>query len=236
VVVISAMNCIPLPQGVSLKAGALAEPLAIAQHCINTAGFQVGQTALVCGAGLVGLALIVMLRQMGAAAVIVTEVTESRLAQAKRFGATTVINPLEKVEGHTASSPDPVMAAIHQTAADGVDVAFDATGLQSTLDLCFDVTKGSGIIFNAAIHEKPLLVDLNKLVAREKKLMAGICYANKDFETVLDMMAKGDIDVEEMITAIVPLSEVVKGGFDELINNKAAHIKILVRPEQSAGS
>lgn len=230
-IVVRALSCLVLPEGVSLKAGALSEPLAVAQHCVDISGFNSGQTALICGAGPIGLAITIILRIMGAAKIIVTEVTESRMAQAKKFGADMVINPLKKIEGHGQLHPDPVLAAIRGLTVDGVDVSFDATGMQTTLDLAVAGTRPGGTIFNVAIHEKPLLLNLNELATKEKKLTGGICYTNKDFEAVLEMMAAGNVDVEEMITSVVPLSNIIKGGFGELINNKADHVKILIQPD-----
>ena len=231
-IVVKAMNCLVLPAGVSLKAGALAEPLAVAQHCVELSGFKSGQTALICGAGPIGLAILIALRAMNAAKIIVTEVSEVRIAQAKKFGADIVVNPLQKVEGNETPHTDFALAAIYDTTIDGVDVAFDATGLQSTLDLAIAGVRAGGTIFNVAIHEKPLLLNLNDLATKEKKLMGGISYTNKDFEAVLRTIASGKIDVEQMVTSVVPLSNVVDGGFGELINNKAAHVKILIQPGQ----
>jgi (R,R)-butanediol dehydrogenase/meso-butanediol dehydrogenase/diacetyl reductase len=64
--IVKAMNCIPLPSTVELKAAALVEPLAIGQHSIVASGFTAGQSALICGAGPIGLAIALLLRIMGA--------------------------------------------------------------------------------------------------------------------------------------------------------------------------
>jgi (R,R)-butanediol dehydrogenase/meso-butanediol dehydrogenase/diacetyl reductase len=226
-IVVKALNCLVLPSGVSLKAGALVEPLSVAQHCITHSGFKKGQTALICGAGPIGLALLLLLRVKGASKVIVTEVLETRTAYAKRFGANAVINPLQRVEG----DPNPALTAIRRLVVDGVDVAFDATGLQSTLDLSIASVKPRGVIFNVAIHEKPLSLDLNALVKKEKTLKAGICYLHEDFEAVIKMLAGGTLDAEQLVTSVVPLSNAIKGGFEELINNRDAHVKILIQPD-----
>ncbi|CAM1510725.1 Fc.00g034080.m01.CDS01 [Cosmosporella sp. VM-42] len=229
-IVVKAMNCLVLPAGVSLKAGALAEPLAVAQHCVDISGFKSGQTALIFGAGPIGLALLIALRALGAAKIIVSEVAELRIAQAEKFGADIIVNSLQTVEGNKDPHSDPILAAIYDITIDGVDVAFDTVGSQSTLDLAIAGVRSGGTIFNVAIHEKPLRLNLNDLTTKEKKLMGGISYTNKDFEAVLLTMALGKIDVEQMVTSVVPLSKVVDGGFGELINNKAAHVKILIQP------
>lgn len=233
-IVIKAVSCIGLPDSVSLKEGALVEPLSVAWHSIRLAGFQKGQTALVLGAGPIGLALLMLLKAIGASLVVISEVTESRVKQANKFGADLVVNPLELVSQTGGSiAEDPVTSAVRRLTFDeGVHVSFDATGLQSTLDAAVASTRIGGTIFNVAIHEKPLQIHLNDLLLAEKKLMGGICYTHEDFEAVIDILATRAIPAEEIITSIVPLTDAIKGGFLELINNKAAHVKILIQPNK----
>lgn len=230
-IVVKHFNCLALPEGVSLKVGALAEPLAVAWHSIRISGFKKGQNALILGAGPIGLAILLLLRVWDAGKIVVTEVTEQRSRQAQAFGADMVVNPLEKNISGGADVQDPVLEAIHSFAADGVDVTFDATGLQSTLDTGLAAVRPGGVFFNVAIHEKPLLLNLNDVAILEKKILGGICYTREDFEHVLKAMALGKIPFEDMITAIVPLSDAVSGGFMELMNNKAKHVKILIQPD-----
>lgn len=231
--VVNAMNCIPIPPGVSMEAAALMEPLAVAHHCITEAGFQKGQTGLICGAGPIGLALLSILRVLGASKIFVTEILETRLTQAKEFGADVVINPQ-----HTAADADDqtaaeqALASIRGHTGDGVDVAFDATGVQSSLDLAIAGVKPRGTVFNVAIHKKPLQIHLNSLTFKEKRLMGGISYVPGNFDAVMDMLADGSLDATRLITAIIPLSKIIHGGFEELINNSSAHVKILVQPNQ----
>ncbi len=208
------------------------EPLSVAWHSIRTSGFEAGQNALVLGAGPIGLAILLLLRVWGANKIAVTEVTQQRTTQAQKFGADIVINPLQKsINNHTAGEDvDPVLVALQDFTDDGVDVVFDATGLQSTLDTGIAAVRPGGTFFNVAIHEKPLLLNLNDIACLEKKILGGICYTNSDFEQVLATMATGEVPFEQMITSVVPLSNVIDGGFMELINNKAEHVKILVQP------
>ena len=124
------------------------------------------------------------------------------------------------------------MDAVHRIVGEGVDIAFDATGIQSTMDTALTVVKPGGVVFNVAIHEKPLLINPNSFSFIEVKLMGGICYTNEDFKDVLEILASGKIRAEDMITSIVPLEKAVEGGFLELINNKAEHVKILIQPSK----
>jgi (R,R)-butanediol dehydrogenase/meso-butanediol dehydrogenase/diacetyl reductase len=233
-IVVNSVSCIVLPDNVSLKAAALVEPLAVAWHCIRLSGIQKGQTAVIFGAGPIGLAILMLLKAMGANLVIISEVTELRMQQARKFGADHVVNPLAKIS-ETGGMPtkDPVTALAHElTNGQGVDVAFDASGLQSTLDAAILATRIGGTIFNVAIHEKPLQILLNDLLLAEKKLMGGICYTEEDFNAVIAALRDGTIPAEDMVTSIVPLSKAIEGGFLELINNKAAHVKILIQPDE----
>jgi len=226
-IVVKRFSCIALPDGVSLKVGALAEPLAVASHMLRISGFKSGQDIVVLGAGPIGLALLLLLRARGARKIILSEVTESRSQQAKRFGADIVINPLSDPKANA------VLVAVHDTMGEGADIAFDASGLQSTLDTAIDVVKPGGIIFNVAIHEKPLQINPNSFTFKEAKLMGGLCYTNEDFEDVLNELASGKLPAAgDMITSIVPLTNAVDGAFLELINNKAKHVKILIQPSQ----
>ncbi|KAL6253159.1 hypothetical protein RBB50_000880 [Rhinocladiella similis] len=232
-IVVKGFNCFPLPGSVSLKVGALTEPLAVAWHSIRTSGFQKGQTALILGAGPIGLAILLLLKVWDASKVVVTEVTEARQVQAQRFGADMVINPLQKPVGSSSQLRlDPVVDAIRAFSEDGVDVAFDATGLQSTLDTALAATRPGGTIFNVAIHEKPLSLNLNDIGFLEKRLLGGICYTKEDYEQVINAMESRKIPFEQMITSVVPLTNAIEGGFMELIRNKAKHVKILIQPDQ----
>ncbi|THY74119.1 hypothetical protein D6C87_06841 [Aureobasidium pullulans] len=226
-IVVNIASLIPIPATVSLKVAALCEPLAVALHMIRGSGLQRGHCVLVLGAGPIGLALLILLKTRGAARVILSEPSETRALKAKELGADLVINPTEKFGDDEA---DVVVHRVHSLTEDGVDVAFDTTGVQATLDTAIRATRSGGTIFNVAIHEKPLLIDPNLLTLHEKRYMGGICYTNEDFEMVLDALGDGTLVAEELITSIVPLEDAVEGAFKQLIYHKEKHVKILIQP------
>ncbi|KAL4875841.1 chaperonin 10-like protein [Aspergillus karnatakaensis] len=228
-IVVKHFACIPLPDSVSLKVGALMEPLAVAWHCIRISGFQPGQTALILGAGPIGLAILMLLHVWNAKTVVISEVTASRKQMAKEFGADLVVDPTEYPKGGL----DPVVVATQAAVqADGVDVCFDCTGLQSTLDTAVAAARPGGTVFNVAIYEQPVSLNLNALTLTEKRLTGGICYTDVDFQGLIEALESGKVAAEKLITSVVDLDDVIDKGLLELIQNKAAHVKILIRPSQ----
>jgi (R,R)-butanediol dehydrogenase/meso-butanediol dehydrogenase/diacetyl reductase len=232
--VVDAANVFVLPDSVSLQVGALVEPLSVAWHMVRTSGFQPGQDALVLGAGPIGLGLLLVLKVWGARKVLLTEVLEKRKQQAYAFGADEVVDPLQPLPGKTngnAEVTNPVVVKARELSASGagVDVAFDASGFQSTLDTAIAAVQPGGTIFNVAIHAKPLSINPNDLGFSEKRYMGGIGYTKEDFKAVLAALARGSLQADKMITSVVPLVDVIQGAFRGLLDKKENHIKILVQ-------
>lgn len=235
-IVVKSCALFKLPPGVSLKLAALAEPLAVAWHMVRLSGFKAGHNVVVLGAGPIGCALTFLLKTHGAKRMIVSEISPSRAAQARSFGADQVIDPTKRPDtpledtmkemGREAT--DSVVLAVRSSMGMGADIVFDACGLQSTLDTAIACTRPAGTIFNVAIHDKPLQIHLNQLTLAEKRLMAGNAYTREDFETVLEILSRRGPEAAKLITAVVPLDRVIADGFDELVGNAAGHVKILV--------
>lgn len=234
-IVVKPVALIALPQNISLKLATLAEPLAVAAHMIRISGFRPRQNVLVLGTGPIGCALIMLLRAKGADVIVASEVAESRAVQAKLFGADVVVNPMGKTSPHDSPTEatfgprdNTVLETVRRTMGAGAHVSFDACGLQSTLDTAIECTKPGGTIFNVAIHDKALSINLNTLVVGEKHLTGGNAYTPEDFEEVMQLLGTHAEQAARLITSVIPLSNAVKGGFHELIDNAASHVKILI--------
>lgn len=218
-IVVKPFSVVPLPDEVSLKLGALVEPLSVAAHMVRISGFSKGQDAVVLGAGPIGSALVFMLRERGARTILVSEISASRSEQAKSAGADRVINPLEQ----------DVLAEIEKDMTNGADVSFEACGLQATLDTAIACVKPGGTIFNVAVHEKPVTINMNLLTMKEKRLLSGNAYTSEDVNKVVDILRTKGSELESFITAVVPLEKAVEGAFEELVKNRSQHNKILVQ-------
>lgn len=228
-IVVNQANIVPIPDKVPLKIAALSEPLAVALHMVRTSGYVLGQNILVLGAGPIGLALLMILKAKGAGKVIVSEVSPLRIQYAQQLGADKVVNPLDGGTIASAVPLNPVLAAVKELTVEGVDIAYEASGLQTTLDTAIAAVMPGGLVFNVAVHEKPLHVNINDFVIGEKKMTGGISYTLQDFQGVLELLSSEAIPAYKMISSVVPLSNVIEGGFHELINNKTKHVKILIQ-------
>lgn len=121
----------------------LGEPLACAMNAMRRSGVLPGDSVLVIGAGFMGILALTMLRQMGAAPIIVADVLETGREWARKYGADVVLD---------SSSPDFNSSLAELTNGHGVDVVVEATGAQSALDLIPDAVRIRGTVVIYGYH------------------------------------------------------------------------------------
>ncbi|KAF6236211.1 hypothetical protein HO173_005841 [Letharia columbiana] len=208
-----------IPENVSMEVAALVEPLAVAWHAVNISPFKKGDSVLILGGGPIGLAVIQTLKARGAEKIIVSEMAPRRMEFAKKFGAHYVLDP----------SKDDVVARVKEICdGRGVNVAFDAAGVQAGLDQAIQAIRARGTLVNIAIWEKTATITPNWLCFRERKYMGVATYQEGDFQDVLDAISSGKLQPASMITRKIQMDEVEEKGFKALVNDKDNHVKILV--------
>lgn len=200
--------------------GALIEPLAVAYHAVRLSGARPGQSALVFGAGPIGLVTTAALRAAGVEDIIVVEPADVRKAKAGPAGASHVIDP---------SSTEVLGEVMELTKGRGADVSFECAGIDQVLKAAIQSTRVGGTCVNVAIWGHEATVAMNDLVFREINVLGSLAYAG-DHPATIEMVASGKVDPYQFITGRIELDDIVKDGFDELINNKEENVKILVKP------
>lgn len=200
--------------------GALVEPLAVAYHAVRLSGAKPGHSALVFGAGPIGLVTTAALRAAGVDQIIVVEPADVRKAKAPGAGADHVIDPTQT---------DVVAEVAELTKGRGADVSFECAGIDAVLKSAILSTRVGGTCVNVAIWGHEASVAMNDLVFREVNVLGSLAYAN-DHPATIEMIASGKVDPFQFITGRIELHDIVKSGFEELINNKEENVKILVRP------
>jgi len=216
--------CYALPDSVPLEIAALIEPLTVAYHALAVSGIKDfnDRSVLILGGGPVGIAVIMCLRAQGVGTVIVSEPTLKRREQNAAF-ADAVLDPLNESVGDRCRE---------MTAGNGVDVVFDCAGIQPGLNAGMDALVFRGTYVNVAGWEKPFVVPFMHFLCKEITLKGSFSYTDDDFRSVVDMFKAGTFKgLEKLVTSRIILEDVVKKGFEELVNNKDSHVKILVTPK-----
>ncbi len=200
--------------------GALIEPLAVAYHAVRLSGAQPSHSALVFGAGPIGLVTTAALKAAGVEQVVVVEPAAVRKEKATVAGADHVLDPREA---------DIVEAVAELTQGRGADVSFECAGIDQVLATAIRATRAGGTCVNVAIWGHEASVAMNDLVFREVNLLGSLAYAD-DHPATIAMVADGRVDPFQFITGRIDLADIVEKGFRELIENKEENVKILVRP------
>ncbi|CDR48450.1 RHTO0S18e00320g1_1 [Rhodotorula toruloides] len=212
-----------LPPNVSLKAGAMCEPLAVAIHAVKRAGFEKGMKVLVCGAGPIGVFLTVVLKAMGADLIVVSEPSTTRRKFATLAGATQTVSPLE--------DPGNLLSSLRAMTGEneGFDIAFEAAGVESALALAISAVRTRGVVLNVSVWSKEPKIDMNQLVFGEKSIRGASCYF-EDHPEVMRALGAEEIKLDQYVTSTIPLDQLIEGGFEQLLRNAENHVKILVSP------
>lgn len=208
-------NLVRLPDALSLKVGALIEPIAVAVHTLRETAFTPGDNALVFGAGTIGLCTALTLRLSGAREIVVAESDESRLALAKKLGFET-INPMKT---------DIAAFTAEKTNGDGFDRVYDCAGAQPVAASLLDVIKVRGQIVIVASYKKPAELPLFKGMAKETSIHFVRVYRKKDVEIAAQIAVREPL-YAEIITHVLP-PEKAQEGFDLLFTKGTGAIKVM---------
>ena len=205
---------------VPLDAAALIEPLSVAHHAFVRSGAHAGQTALVGGAGPIGLLTAAILKAEGLT-VYISELSEARKAKALSTGVADAI--LDPREGNVADRVREL------TGGAGADVAFECSSVPVVLGTLIDAVRPGAVIVNVSIWGHKPEVDMPKLVLKEIDLRGTIGYAG-DHPATIELVRSGKLDLAPFITGRIGLDGLISEGFEQLINNNEHHVKIIVNP------
>ena len=185
-----------LPPSISFPEAALLEAVAVAVHAVSLAESVPKRTALVIGAGTIGLLCLQALRVAGCSRIFVADIDPSRLGLAKEFGATTVLSP--KLEFAKQVS--------HLTGGEGVDLVVEAVGRNETVSTAIDAVRKGGTVILVGNIAAEVALPLQRVVTRQIRLQ-GSCASAGEYPRAIELMARGAINVKPLITAVAPLEE-----------------------------
>ena len=214
-----------LPEELSYAEGAMIEPLAVTVHAAKRFPELKGAKAVVLGCGPIGILLVQSLKAMGAAKVLATDISEGRLALAKRLGADVAVNTAQE---------DYAAALLDAFGPDRADVIYECAGTDITMDQAIqNARKGSTIIL-VAVFGKRANVDLAKLNDSELDLNTSMMYRHEDYIDAIRFVQEGKIQLKPLQTAHFAFRDYLK-AYQFIDGNREKTMKVLidVDPEEA---
>jgi L-iditol 2-dehydrogenase len=217
-VVVPARVVYKLPESISFAEAAMLEAVAVAIHAVSLAEISAESTALVVGAGTIGVLILQALRAAGCGRVFVSDVDATRLKMAKELGAEDVLSANE----------DTVAQILQRTGGVGVDVAMEAVGRNETVNAAIASVRKGGTVVLVGNISPDVALPLQKVVTRQIRLQ-GSCASAGEYPEAIALMASGAIRVKPLITAIAPLAEGPQ-WFERLYAREPNLLKVVLTP------
>ncbi len=211
--------CFKLPDNVSTMEGALIEPLAVGFHAANQGGAHAGQTAVVFGAGCIGLMSMMALKAEGVSTVYVVDVVNSRLEKALELGATAVIN---------GAAEDAVQALEKLTGGHGADLVIECSGnekaARQAIQMC---KKGATIVMVGYTKTGELTLPMG--MAMDKELTIRMVFRYRHiYPMAIEAVASGRLNLKGIVSDIFELDD-LQNAMERSIADKDNIIKAVIR-------
>jgi L-iditol 2-dehydrogenase len=208
-----------LPDNLSFNEAAMLEAVSVALHGVSLAHVLPDSSALVLGAGMIGLLTLQALHAAGCSRVFVADLDRTRLKLAQEVGATAVLS----------SDKDVVGQVIQLTGGVGVDVVIEAVGRNETVKASIDSVRKGGTVVLVGNISPEVTLPLQKVVTRQIRLQ-GSCASAGEYPRAIELLASGAIQVKPFITAVAPLEEGPR-WFERLYAREPNLMKVILTPE-----
>ena len=216
--VVPATHVTPLPDSVTDLQGALVEPTAVAAYGVDVAQVRPGDTVLVTGAGPIGALAALYAASLGAR-VAISEVNPVRADLARGLDVGEVLDP---------TKVDVVEWLRERTEGVGADAVIECSGNERALQTALSAVRSAGRISQTGLHTKAASIDPMTLSAHDITLAGTWCYPVTDWPRIIGLIAQGRLPVEKVVTAQVPMADVVALGFEVLLSPTGDQVKVLV--------
>ncbi len=206
------------PGNIPFAEAAMVEPLAVAVHAVSLSEISENNTALVVGAGMIGLLVLQALCAKNCSRIYVTDIDDTRLRLAEQLGATATIN---------ASKVDIVAEVQRLTSGIGVDIALEAVGGSATIKSAINSVRKGGTVTLIGNVSPSVEIPLQTVVSRQIRLQ-GSAASSGEYPECIDMLARGVVQVKPLITAVSPLEEGPR-WFERLHSHEPNLMKVILR-------
>jgi L-iditol 2-dehydrogenase len=211
--------CYRLPDNVPFEHAALIEAISVAVHAVSLTPIALNETAVVVGSGMIGLLIIQSLKLTSCGRIIAIDVDDAKLKAAGQLGAHETIN---------SRTEDAKARVLSLTGGRGADLALEAVGATDPIQTAIDCVRKGGVVTLVGNLSPKVQIPLQAVVSRQLKLI-GSCASNGEYPTCIDLLARGAIQVEPMISARAPLSQGVE-WFERLYSHEPNLMKVILQP------
>ena len=209
----------PMPDNLPFEHAAMIEPVSVAVHAVKRTPISKGDTAAVIGAGMIGLLVVQALKAAGCSKVIAVDLADEKLKLAQELGADSGINP---------EATDAVKSIQEATDGRGADITMEVVGATATVKSAVESTRKGGHVTLVGNLAPEVDFPLQSVVTREITIY-GSCASNGEYPECIDLLARGIIKVDSLISAKVPLEEGAN-WFDRLYAAEAGLMKVILQP------
>ena len=215
---VDAARVTPLPENMSYDEGAMIEPLAVTVHAAGKAGEMAGKDVAILGAGPIGILLAQTVRALGAHKVMITDVSDIRLALASACGADEAVN---------TTRTDFNQALVDCFGPDRADYIFDCAGNNTTINQAIrSARKGSTIIL-VAVFADMAQADLAVLNDHELDLNTTMMYRHEDYLEAIRLVKEGKVQLQPLMTIHFPFRE-YEAAYRYIDENREKIMKVLI--------
>jgi L-iditol 2-dehydrogenase len=223
-------NVLIVPEDIPFEHAALIEPSTVARHMLALGDFEADQSAVVFGAGSIGLMIVQWLRILGASLIICSDISDDNLATAAALGAHVTLNPQR----------DNVVEEVRRLTGDGVDISLEAAGVPQTLEQSVPVTRPRGKVIcggNQPLDKSLPMSFIEDMMRRELSIIGCFMsysapFPGHEWTETVQALRDGSLDMDTMISHEYPLADAPE-IFAKIGAHDMVHRKIILRPEGS---
>jgi L-iditol 2-dehydrogenase len=211
--------CFKVPETMSTMEAALIEPLAVGFHAAITGEAKLGQTALVSGAGCIGLVSMMAAKALGVSRVFQSDVVQKRLVKAKSLGADEIINSKEK---------DPVKTIMELSGGEGVDLVIESSGSEIAANQGIGVLKKGGtLVFVGYPASGKMNLNIGSALDKEISMKTIFRYRHI-YPLAIDAVSRGLVNIKDITSNIFNFDD-IQNGMEQSVHNKQDIVKSVIK-------
>ena len=192
-----------IPESLTMEQAAMVEPLSVALHGCHQGKARAGDKAVIFGAGPIGLCTAICLKHLGLENVVMVDMSDYRLAAAKRLGAIPLKAGSADLAGFLIGQHGE--AELMGMPVPATDIYFEATGAKPVFEQVVNTARTGARVVVLGLHKQPVQLDLVNVLLRELNIVGSMAYPD-EFPEVITMLESGKIDVSPVITHHFPLT------------------------------